>query len=120
MGRYRDKIIYIRVTEEEKNIIIGKMQKIGMTNLSDFARRALLLGNFVRINTDGLNKLSYEVGKVGNNINQIAKHANAAGNIYKNQMDEINKDLDFLVNYVNDIYLKVNKVERGVNGKHKS
>lgn len=110
MSRYRNITLKIMVTSEEKEVILNRMKKIGMTNFGEFARKILINGTVLKLNTDGLNQLSYEVNKVGNNINQIAKHANQTGYVSKKELDEINQKLDYIISFVNNIYSKINKV----------
>lgn len=111
MSRYRNERIYVMVTKEEKELILAKMKKAGMTNLGQFVRTALMIGEFINVNTNGLRELTYEVNKVGVNLNQIAKAVNTSGNIYKNEIEEIQNDFRYISNFVKDLNDKVNKIK---------
>lgn len=111
MSRYRNKVIYVRVTEEEKKNILAKMKKAGMTNLDEFVRKALMVGDFVHFNTEGLKDLKYEINKIGVNINQIAKAVNTSGNIYVNEIENIQKQFTYILSFIEDLNLKTKKAE---------
>lgn len=65
----REQKITFRVSTYEKKLILAKVKKSGI-RLSDFCRHAAL-GKEVR-HIEGLEKCSYELNKIGGNINQIA------------------------------------------------
>jgi|GEM_PF-186183 len=64
----REKKITFRVSEYERKLILGKLKKSGI-RLSDFCRYAVL-GKEVKY-IDGLPECSFELNKIGNNLNQI-------------------------------------------------
>lgn len=113
MSRSRNEVIYLRLTKDEKQEVINKMESIGMTNLNDFVRKILLIGTVIRVDTNGLNNLAYEVSKVGNNINQIAKHANQTNNINSEDIELITKDLDYIKTFISNFYKKINNAYGG-------
>ncbi|RFZ77382.1 plasmid mobilization relaxosome protein MobC [Lacrimispora amygdalina] len=60
--------ISFRVSDYERKLIQSKVKKSG-TRMSDFCRHAVL-GKEVRT-VKGLEKCSYELNKIGNNLNQL-------------------------------------------------
>lgn len=113
MSRSRNEVIYLRLTKDEKQEVINKMESIGMTNLNDFVRKILLIGTVIKVDTNGLNNLAYEVSKVGNNINQIAKHANQTDNINQKDIELIIEDLNYIKTFIANFYKKINKASGG-------
>jgi methyl-accepting chemotaxis protein len=111
-NRFRNKRIYIYVTEEEKEIIKSNMLKVGETKINDFGRLLMMYGAIYSFDTTKLLELAYEVNRVGNNINQIAKKVNQTGNIYKTELDEINTKLDEINEFIEKLYQK-NKLING-------
>jgi methyl-accepting chemotaxis protein len=111
-NRFRNKRIYIYVTEEEKEIIKSNMLKVGETKINDFGRLLMMYGAIYSFDTTKLSELAYEVNRVGNNINQIAKKVNQTGNIYKTELDEINTKLDEINEFIEKLYQK-NKLING-------
>ncbi len=64
-----------RATKEESKIIDDYARSINLTR-SEYLRKAALNTQIVVNNTDlsGIADLSYEVNKIGNNVNQIVKY----------------------------------------------
>ena len=71
----RNKIIFVRLKESEYKVISESARESGLNN-SVYIRK-ILLGYKVRkrknVNSE---KAIYELSKIGNNLNQIAKRAN--------------------------------------------
>lgn len=114
MTRFRNKTLRVMVTEEEKAEIINKMNSIGMNNIGEFVRLMLKYGSVYKIDANILNDLNYEINRIGNNINQIAKKANQTGIVYHKDLEEINGKLSYLVNFVENLYDKSGKTNGGV------
>ena len=74
----KNKIVYsnFRVTEEEKALIKEKAKASGLS-LSDFQRKACLEPIMVVKDNIIDREAIHQLLKIGNNLNQIAKHANA-------------------------------------------
>lgn len=64
------------------------------------------------IDTIPILKVSAEISRVGNNINQIAKVANETGNIYLNDIKELQEKID----YINDIVTKYFDISERIKG----
>lgn len=110
MPRYRNVRIVVMVTEEEKNDILTKMKKVGMTNLGKFIRIVLKNIEIINIDLQALYDLSYEVNKVGVNLNQIAKAVNTTGNIYKNDIEKIQKEFKEHYEFLNKLKSAARKI----------
>jgi len=71
--------IEIRLTNEEKKMIQEYAKSDGLT-VSDYIKRTalkkVLLSNRVEYTTD-LRDLNFELNKIGNDVNQMAKHFNS-------------------------------------------
>lgn len=69
----------VRLTFEEKALIRNFSKQDGLS-ISDYIKRTALkqvvLSNRVEYTTD-LRNLNFELSKIGNNVNQIAKHFNS-------------------------------------------
>ena len=88
-NRYRDKQLIVRVTEKEKQFIQKKMKVFGTENFNAYARKILIDGYIIHVDMTEFQKLSAEVNKIGVNINQIAKIANATDNICEKDIEKI-------------------------------
>ena len=88
----RDQRIAIRLTEKELNIIKKKAEKMSITS-SEMIRRLAQYGVCYKIEFDAAEDILYELGRIGNNLNQITRGLNT--NIIKGEEFEL-KDLILL------------------------
>lgn len=62
-----------------------------MKSKSAFLRRQILYGFVYGIDYSELREYNVTLGKIGGNLNQIAKRMNATGNVYKADVEEVIK-----------------------------
>lgn len=109
MKRTRQK--NIRLTSDEEKLLRKKCFELGITE-SDFLR-ALVNDYMPNINLNKeINKLIYEIRKIGVNINQIAKISNQTGNVNYIYLEHYKKELDKLILEIRDKVLEINKIRR--------
>ena len=85
--------IHARLTEDEMKDFKDRLATTGLTQ-SDYIRQAIFHSTIKftiqkECNIDQLQKLLAEYGKIGSNLNQIAKHLNSDGAITKEIVDEM-------------------------------
>jgi hypothetical protein len=94
-NRKRTKILTARVDPEESRIIKEKAKAAG--GVSALFRIAVLGYKLPKskVDTQAVAKLLAELGKIGSNVNQIAKHLNAGrpGDTVENMLTETLRDL---------------------------
>jgi len=91
----RKKIISLRLSENEFEQIKSEAEKLGYTK-SDFIRSILFKKNRCLKNKKNTKKILFELNRIGNNLNQIAKYVNTfktIDNFVKFNIDEILKEL---------------------------
>ena len=88
---FMNKIFKFRATEDEINIIKERSQKHGLT-MSEFVRQAALNSVIVKHSTKELNKLIWEVNKIGTNINQIARLCNESDYVSKQSLQKLQEE----------------------------
>ena len=76
---------------KEQYILAQKVKASGMKSKSTFLRRLILYGFVYDIDYSDLRDYNAALGKIGNNLNQIAKRMNATGNVYKADVEEVKK-----------------------------
>ena len=69
--------ISVRLTEEEHRLLKEKMARIGVTNQEAFLRKMALDGLVIRLDLPELKQMISLLRYTSNNINQIARKANA-------------------------------------------
>ena len=81
------------------NQLNDRITKSHCQNFSVYARKVLLNPNmsFVTINTDTYDQLVFELRRIGNNINQIARAINQSNLISQDQLQELSKGVGELI-----------------------
>lgn len=111
MGRKRDVQLKFFCTEEEKFLIEEKMKLSGTSNFSEYARKILIDGYVIKRDFSDIKKLAFEIGKIGNNINQLAKIANSTGDISARNMREIQEEFLKLNSKISEQLIKKIRAE---------
>jgi hypothetical protein len=88
-NRKRTMQIKFRVTEEERTLIEEKMKQVPTGNMEAYLRKMAIDGYIIQIDHSDIKKMTTELQKIGVNINQIARRANATGNVYPEDIEEI-------------------------------
>lgn len=80
LGEPKHSFIGIRFTDCEREIVVKQAAQSGLT-LSEYVRASVLGAGYVSlidpVKRELLRNVSRELGRQGNNLNQIAKHMNA-------------------------------------------
>ena len=84
--------IIVRVTPEEKAEILKNMESVGIINLSVYARKMMLDGQVIHADFTEIKELSRQLGYLARNINQIALRANETRNLYKSDVEDLQRD----------------------------
>lgn len=87
--RKRKVQIIVRVTEEERQLIEEKMKLIPTHKLSAYARKMLIDGYIILLDTPEIKAHTAQLQKIGVNINQIARRVNETACIYADDIAEI-------------------------------
>ena len=77
------------LNETEWNIILQKMQQLRTRNFGAYARKMLIDGYIVHIDTGPVRAQTAELQKIGVNINQIARRINSTGTVYAQDLEDI-------------------------------
>lgn len=88
-NRKRTEQIKFRVTEEERALIEEKMKLIPTRNMAAYLRKMAIDGYVIQVDHSDIKAMTAEIQKIGVNINQIARRANATGNVYQEDIEEI-------------------------------
>ena len=82
-NRTRKIVLRVPVTPEEQELIRQKMALLHTRNFSAYARKMLIDGFVVPIDTTDIRAQTAELQKIGVNVNQIARRLNRMGPLYK-------------------------------------
>lgn len=99
--RKRSIKLEVYVSEEENELINQKMSQLGTTNFSAYARKMLIDGYAIKYDFAELKGITAELGKIGSNVNQIAKRANEKRIVRENDIKEMLEMLQEIKKIVN-------------------
>ena len=77
------------MTQEERELIEQKMVLLHTKNFSAYARKMLIDGYIVNMDTTDIRAQTAEIQKIGVNVNQIAKRLNSMGPVYAQDIEDI-------------------------------
>ena len=88
-NRTRNIVLRVPVTPEERALIQQKMAQLNTKNFSAYARKMLIDGYIVHMDTSDIRAQTAELQKIGVNINQIARRLNSMGPLYTQDVADI-------------------------------
>ena len=88
-NRTRKIILRVPVTPEERELIRQKMALLHTRNFSAYARKMLIDGYVVHIDTTDIRAQTAELQKIGVNVNQITRRLNSMGPLYTQDVADI-------------------------------
>ena len=109
-NRKRKIVLRVPVTQEERELIEQKMVLLHTKNFSAYARKMLIDGYIVNMDTTDIRAQTAEIQKIGVNVNQIAKRLNSMGPVYA-------QDIEDPKNYFEGFSSGVSRISR-VWGRH--
>lgn len=90
----RPRIICLRLSDSEYARLRTKMNEMGIENRSLYIRKMILDGYCVHLDTEPLKEMVHLLRMCSNNLNQYAKHANGYGEIFRKDIEDVQKRLD--------------------------
>ena len=88
-AKEKQKGIYFKVSEEERNLIEQKMALAGVHNMSAFIRKMSIVGYVVNLEIPELAGCEKLLRSISNNVNQIARQMNSGGAVYPDEVRDI-------------------------------
>ena len=93
-NRIRNEILEIKLTEEEKALFDEKKRLAKCRNMSLFIRKCFLEKEIYQVDLEPFRDLQGLLFNATNNINQIAKRVNSTGIIYKEDINDMKKEIE--------------------------
>lgn len=90
----RERPIYkaVFLSEEEWQIVAKKMQEADIRSYSVFCREMLLNGEVKHYDFSALKELSSNIGRIGVNINQVAKRCNENHSVTEADVQQLRRN----------------------------
>ena len=84
------------MSEQEAELVKGRMAELGITNLSAYLRKMAVDGYIIHLDMSDIQEMIRLLRICSNNLNQYARRANETGSIYAADMDDLRIRLDSL------------------------
>ena len=119
-NRYRTNLKKVFLSDSELSQLKHYIDQSGCQSFSEYARRTLLDPgmNFITIDTTGYQDLIFELKRIGNNINQIARSINYSNLITEVELNELRKGIEELIVEVEKDFLIRSEKLRKFYGHH--
>ena len=113
-NRSRKNQLKIYLNDEELALFKKKMKIAKCKTMSHFLRKCVMEKEIYQVDLEPFRDIQWLLSNATNNINQIAKHTNQTGVIYKDDIVSIRKDIDKLSKEVWQIHsLLLNRTKNG-------
>lgn len=94
INRTRQNQLKIYLTDEEKEVFIAKMKLAKCKSMNQFLRKCVLEKEIYTVDLKPFNKLQGLLANATNNLNQIAKRVNSTGVIYKDDIKDMQEQIE--------------------------
>jgi ethanolamine ammonia-lyase large subunit len=95
-NRKRDIFMRFMVDEKERDMIYKRMQQTGIKNLRAYLLKQAIDGQVIHIELDSVKAMVRLLSNATSNLNQIAKRVNVTGNIYAEDVADLQAHYDEL------------------------
>ena len=99
-----------RVTAEEQQQIMKRMNEIGFPSVRAYLLKMALNGMIVQLDLTEVQECSRLLRNIGNNVNQLAKRANEYGNVSAVEIAEVKSQLCEIWEQQNKIIKSLTKI----------
>ena len=86
----------IVMSEQDAELVKGRMAELGITNLSAYLRKMAVDGYIIHLDMGDIQEMVRLLRICSNNLNQYAKRANETGSVYAADVEDLRTRLDGL------------------------
>jgi hypothetical protein len=106
----RNKNITFRVTEQEYEMVRRRMAQTRIDNLRAYLLKMAIDGRVIHIEMESIQECSRLLSSIANNVNQLTRRVNGGGNIYAEDLQDIQQRLDGIFEQQNVITGRLAKI----------
>ena len=92
-NRERKIDLHVYLSEYEDQVLTAKVKLAGKKSKADYLRQMILDGFVYEIDFSEIRRFNYLLSNVSNNINQIAHKANATDSIFREDVEDLKKEM---------------------------
>ena len=107
----RNHYLHILVNDEEKKIILSRMEEAGIKSTSAYIRKMALNGYLIHLDLSDLREVRRLLSISSNNLNQYARRANENGSIYESDIKNLKAQQDELWEMLRSIMSRLGNLE---------
>ena len=109
-SRKRPIQLHFMVDERERDLILQKMEQANIRNMGAYLRKMSIDGYVVKLDLSDVRELVRLLRNATNNLNQLAKRANEAGNIYSADIEDLRESYNGLWQGARDVLTGLAKI----------
>lgn len=106
----RDKQMNVLVSESEMKRIRLKMEELEISCLNAYVRKMALDGYCVKLDLQDVKEMVSLLRRCSNNLNQYAKRANETGNIYAEDIKDLQSRFEEIWNVAKEIMERLSTI----------
>lgn len=107
----RNQEIHVLWTDEEMARLHQKMAEAGVQNRSAYVRKMVLDGYIVKLDMADINEMIRLLRNATNNLNQLAKKANAGGQVYGAEIADMQTRQDAIWETAKEILARLSSIQ---------
>ena len=92
-NRERKIDLHVYLSEYEDKILTAKVKLAGKKSKAEYLRQLILDGFVYEIDFSEIRRFNYLLSNISNNVNQIAHKANATDSIFREDVEELKKEM---------------------------
>ena len=108
--RPRNVNLSMKVTQEERDMIERRMAQAGMKTIRAYVVKMAIDGRVIHVELDSVREMVRLLSNATNNINQVTRKAHETGNIYANDLEVLQGEVETIWAQTQVILQKINKL----------
>jgi len=117
MAKTKTTGFFFKMSQDESELFEQRMALTGIKNKSAFIRKMCIDGHVFNLDLGTLNEISRLLRITANNVNQIARRVNSGGEIYGNELTEVNNQLTTIRSDFGNLLTALSEVANAKPGK---
>lgn len=108
--RKRNIQLHFMVSEHERSLIDKKMMQLGTKNLGAYLRKMAVDGYVIQLDLSDIRELVSLLRRTSNNLNQLTKRVHETGNLYGEDLEDLQQSYDKLWDMVGEILSRLSSI----------
>lgn len=109
--RTKTRSVEVLFSPEEYKLLYLRSEEAGVRFLGPFIRKMALDGYIVKLDTSDIHEMTSLLRRCSNNLNQLAKKANATGSIYGPEIAELQVKQDEIWEMAKEILARLSSIQ---------